>query len=73
MSVDLPLCSDLREMGSALRAAGIVVEIQAAVPVMDEAIDQRAMIIVLSAQAAASFVTLAHEEVQGFLSRRASF
>lgn len=65
MSLDLRLSSDRREIGSGVRAAGIVVEIQAA--------EKGAMPIVPSVEAAASFVTLAHEEVQGFLSRRVSF
>lgn len=62
MSVDLRLSSDRREIGSGVLAAGIVVEIQAA--------EKGAMPIVPSADAAGSFVTLAHEEVQGILGHR---
>lgn len=125
MSVGVPAASEREEMGAGVRAAGIVVEIQAAVlahdglaeaatalatelakatrsarvtvgwlegggarvialshgadfdarqglfdklgAAMDEAIEQGALLIVPSADAAASFVTLAHEELRGVL------
>lgn len=125
MSTGVPAASDRDAMGAGVRAAGIVVEIQAAVlaheglaeaatalatelakaarcervtvgwlegggarvialshgadfdarqglfdklgAAMDEAIEQGAMLVVPSADAAASFVTLAHEELRAVL------